>query len=400
MKTRSVGLFTGVNIQSENRNRKQKAKKEIEDEDPNAIAEVEKDEYLDYIEGEYGYDPLKIALDDVSIDVEEYSREEDPTLIVPVSGNSDVLEYQPSKYKSGRKYTAKIKADRDEIRIKLGGRPSRGGWDKESIQTEIDRIKEYIQFHWDHLQTDIESFHQELRDTAEGALNRRREEIREQREMLDEIDVPLQKRDDTPNTISVDAPKRRMSVEKPEPSGNYAGEPAPTVPKETYRDILDAIQDIGTGFERSPRLFESHGEEELRDFLLFFLEMNFEGTATGETFNKSGKSDIMLRWKDGTNVFVAECALWDGGQYFAEKIDQLFNYLTWRDSKAAVILFVQRQEIEPVREQIDSGGDSHDCIIELTDQPNESWWQYRGHFPDDPDRELDLAVFAFHIPPS
>lgn len=123
------------------------------------------------------------------------------------------------------------------------------------------------------------------------------------------------------------------------------------------------------------------------------------GTATGETFNKEGKSDILLRAKDGTNVFVAECTVWKGEQYYSKKIDQLFRYLTWRDSKTAVILFVQNQQMEPVREQIESGAESHDEFAEVIEQPDESWWQYRFCFLNDRNRELNLAVLAYHIPP-
>lgn len=127
--------------------------------------------------------------------------------------------------------------------------------------------------------------------------------------------------------------------------------------------------------------------------------MNFEaGTATGETFNKEGRTDILLRAKDGTNVFVAECAVWNGKEKFKDKVDQLFGYLTWRDSKAAVVLFVDRQEMEPVREQIEEGAEEHEAMDELVDRPDESWWQYQTHFPDNPEREADLAVQAFHIP--
>ena len=111
-----------------------------------------------------------------------------------------------------------------------------------------------------------------------------------------------------------------------------------------------------------------------------------------------GKSDILLRAEDGTNVFIAECAIWGGEKYFTGKIDQLNRYLTWRDTKAAVIMFVRTQQMEPVRGQIEHGVKNHNQFVKKVDQPDESWWQYRFHFKGDPDRELDLAVLAFHIP--
>lgn len=64
------------------------------------------------------------------------------------------------------------------------------------------------------------------------------------------------------------------------------------------------------------------------------------GSATGETFNKKGKTDILLRHA-GNNAFVGECKFWKGEKSFLSTIDQLLGYLTWRDSKTAVIMFVK-----------------------------------------------------------
>lgn len=162
---------------------------------------------------------------------------------------------------------------------------------------------------------------------------------------------------------------------------------------------MKAINDIGKGFERSPRLFEYYEEEDLRDFILFFLEMNFEyGTATGETFNMSGKTDILLRSEDGENVFIAECAIWSGKEGLKDKVDQLFGYLTWRDSKAAIVCFVTRKSIEPVLEKIEESANGHEAIDNLQEKKGESWFQYKAHFPSDPDREVDIGILAFHIP--
>jgi hypothetical protein len=72
-----------------------------------------------------------------------------------------------------------------------------------------------------------------------------------------------------------------------------------------------------------PSTYKNKGEEELRDHILLLLEPNFEGSATGETFNKSGKTDILLRY-DGKNVFIGECKFWKGVRLF---LILLTNYL-------------------------------------------------------------------------
>jgi len=59
---------------------------------------------------------------------------------------------------------------------------------------------------------------------------------------------------------------------------------------------------------------------------------------TGETFNGEGKSDIIIR-QGGANVFIAECKIWEGVTAFTAAIDQLQRYVTWRDTKTALIIF-------------------------------------------------------------
>lgn len=63
-----------------------------------------------------------------------------------------------------------------------------------------------------------------------------------------------------------------------------------------------------------------------------------QGKATGETFNRAGKTDILLREGD-RNVFIAECKFWKGPKAFGEAIDQRLGYTMWRDSKTAILVF-------------------------------------------------------------
>ena len=90
--------------------------------------------------------------------------------------------------------------------------------------------------------------------------------------------------------------------------------------------------------ERSPASFASLDEEAIRTHFLLQLNGHYEGSATGETFNSSGKTDILIR-VDNRNVFIAECKFWRGPKSFSEAIDQLLGYLSWRDSKGAFARF-------------------------------------------------------------
>jgi len=59
-------------------------------------------------------------------------------------------------------------------------------------------------------------------------------------------------------------------------------------------------------------------------------------------------------------VFIAECKIWEGKKRFSEGVDQLLGYLTWRDTKAAMIALLYERKggdgdrvkaLETLREQ-------------------------------------------------
>ena len=62
-----------------------------------------------------------------------------------------------------------------------------------------------------------------------------------------------------------------------------------------------------------------------------------QGKATGETFHRAGKTDILLHEGD-RNVFIAACKFWKGPKAFGEATDQRLGYTTWRDSKTAIFV--------------------------------------------------------------
>jgi len=174
--------------------------------------------------------------------------------------------------------------------------------------------------------------------------------------------------------------------------------PVPILNDVIYQDILKLINDVGKEFERLPSTYSDKDEETLRDHILLMLEPNFEGAATGETFNQSGKTDILLR-HDGSNIFVAECKFWGGEKAYLSTIDQLLGYLTWRDSKTAVILFVRNKDFSSVLTTIDEVTPKHNNYLKKLEQSDETWTNWLLHIPGDRNRAVYIAVMAYHIPP-
>jgi hypothetical protein len=139
-------------------------------------------------------------------------------------------------------------------------------------------------------------------------------------------------------------------------------------------------------------------EEDLRQHFLVQLNGQYEGQATGETFNYQGKTDILVRW-EGKNVFIAECKFWNGPKSLEKALEQLLGYAAWRDTKTALLVFNRRKNFSTILEKIPEVIESHpNYKRKLPYEKSETGFRFVLHHPDDPDRELILTVMAFDVP--
>jgi hypothetical protein len=177
--------------------------------------------------------------------------------------------------------------------------------------------------------------------------------------------------------------------------------PEPKISEKLYLDILNTINNALKGLEQKKGIYMGMGEEDIRDYLMMFLETRYQDTtATRESFNKSGKTDILLKHTDNSNLFVAECKVWGGQQIFLAAIDQLFNlYLTWRDSKAALLIFVRNTDFSNVLATIKSEVNKHSFFVNYVGDTDDSSFSYIFHLPGDKNRKVKLEIMAFHFAP-
>lgn len=358
--------FFNRTFSEEKRRRKTELREDIQNEDDKKILNVNREEYLDYISGKYKLQLPEVNTEDAHIDEENGKI----CIFIPCAGDTKNLKFEPSNSTFSVTYAPSISIQDENIKFQTR---VKGGDSKQKIEQVFNTITDNFRENYNNLKKEVNSFNEGLKSYAEKWFNKQKEEVKEKKNKFADLDVPVRKDEDASKTFSVPAAEQREKIEVPNKPTTNDSEPEPTLDKNTYREILQTIYDVGKGFERAPRLFEDKEEEDLRDYLLFFLEMNFkDGSATGETFNKEGKTDILLR-HENDNIFVAECLMWKGDEYFKEKIDQLLGYLTWRDSKAAVIAFVDNQKIQPILDRIVETTKEHGNHLEFKGVENEGW---------------------------
>ncbi len=170
-----------------------------------------------------------------------------------------------------------------------------------------------------------------------------------------------------------------------------------TIHTTEYSKVLECVHSIGKMFERLPSTYAGKDEESLRDHILVTLGAAILGSATGETFNKRGKTDILVRGAGG-NEFIGECKFWRGKEVYLSTISQLLSYLSWRDTKAAIILFVPNMDFGSVIGKIKEHTSEHPNFFRLVSESDETWQNYEFKMNEDSGRIVSIAIMAYHMP--
>lgn len=268
----------------------------------------------------------------------------------------------------------------------------------EETKRHSDEIIRSLQQSARNVNNQLESYNASLRSHAEQIFDSRKKQLLDRRNYLQALNIPIRATHQTATTYAAPAP-RKIEPVTPKPTVTDRGyKPEPTLDDSIYHQILKVIHDVGTGFEKLPSTYTDKDEETLRDHFLIALAPNFTGSTTGETFNKAGKTDILLRHEQ-SNLFVAEFKIWKGPKGCLETLSQLISYLTWRDSKAAVVFFVRNQNFTEVLDAVRATVPQHPNYLGAANPSSETWFNFRLHVDSDRNREIKLAVLLFHFPP-
>jgi len=313
------------------------------------------------------------------------------TFIIPFTGDANLLTVQPQNF-SYRLGTSKAEIVKSEIHVTYVNANLNAQGAKREFDDELRQIKQNL----GNLKMALDRHNAGLEQLIRTQIQQRKNKLLADANLAAAIGFPIKRRDDVVATYSVPVQKRRPKMEHPAvPSGPF--QPEPVLAMAEYDDILGIIRNMVQVMEQSPKAFEKMGEEDLRTHFLVQLNGQYEGRATGETFNFQGKTDILIR-DEGRNVFIAECKFWAGEKQFFETIDQLLSYLSWRDTKAAVLIFNRNVNFTEVLTKIAESTPKHKNYKRTVGKLNESSFRYVFHQPNDQNRELTLTLLAFDVP--
>lgn len=266
--------------------------------------------------------------------------------------------------------------------------------ESDRLLADIDSITKSLEGAVGHLKRDVDNHNNLAPNTIRQALVRKRKLAQSATGAIVDLGIPI-KRSNAEPTFTIPAKRRERPAKLPTiATGKY--EPEPILDEKEYQHILGILRSMSLVIERNPFSFASLDEEAIRDHFLIQLNGHYEGGATGETFNASGKTDILIR-EGNKNVFIAECKFWRGQQAFGEAIEQLFGYLTWRDSKCALLVFNKTKDSTAVRQKIHEVMESRvEHRKTVSYQPNGDS-RYVMVKETDPDREIIVTIQLYDI---
>jgi len=309
---------------------------------------------------------------------------------VPFDGEEDVFKYRASNF-SLNPPRAQVRAG--ELRLTWTGNPQ-AGRDPAAIRQYFDGQIDSIETLLSSSRGDVERHNASLRTEVSSHVAQRKARLLADRELEAGLGFPVRQRPDAAQ-YAVPVSRRKIDMPRPAASGPY--QPEPVLPEAQYEQALTVLRNARNALERTPSMTASLDEEKIRDLLLVFLNAQFEGAAAGEVFNAAGKTDILIRVED-RNVFIAECKIWKGPKTIPDALTQLLGYLTWRDTKAALVLFIRGgQPTQIISKAIKEIEDHPNHKRTVTTSEDGERHDFVLHASGDPNREIRLAFLPFAL---
>ena len=320
--------------------------------------------------------PILIAADEV-------------TVHVPFTGDPMLLRLRPGSWS--------IAFPRAEIGAgEIVHRATGSQLSSEQVTASFNSFRTSVTQYVDAINADVGEHNARLDAELRRAVADRRLRLLDQRQLA--AGLPFQLRPaDTPATYAVPVRRTKLHLSQSRPAAPFR--PEAFLEDAIYEDVLARIVAFGNLVERLPRSVGAMDEEGLRDHLLLVLNGNYEGQVAGEVFNREGKTDILLRSGD-RNVFIAECKVWNGPAKFGPAVNQLLNYLVWRDGKAALVLFIKTgNPTEVVRKADQVVTDHPQCLRRFDPADATVRIDYLLRSTADPERTVRTALLPVAIAP-
>lgn len=245
----------------------------------------------------------------------------------------------------------------------------------------------------DQVNQDVNAFNAKLPGRVLSMVIERRATLQARGALLDRITLRMPRREGAPAPTPVKMQKR---IVKP-PTRSRPVEQEYTIAESDYDYILRILRHESRSFEQMPATFRKLTEPELRDVVIAHLNGHFAGDASGERFRGKGKTDICIEFANRA-AFVAECKVWSGPKSLIETIDQLSDYITWRDCRVALVFLNKHiKAFSEMQKQVPITLAEHPRFAKLVDSGQPGEWRVKIKAEGDDARLTTIHVFLVDL---
>ncbi|MCG2659319.1 MAG: hypothetical protein L6437_03620 [Kiritimatiellae bacterium] len=310
---------------------------------------------------------------------------------IPFEGDAALWRLKPSTYSLGGYPDIEINPDKIVMSYSFPDDSPEPDSLKQRIKQDVDNLASAVEY----LANDVKKHNYAIQATVPKVLREKHEQALGALNAVASLGIPM-KRLAAPATYTVPTKRRQTPVSLPRVvTGPYR--PEPTLEIGEYEHILEILRSMALVMERSPQSFTTLDEEAIRTHFLLQLNGHYEGTATGETFNAEGKTDILIR-VENRNIFIAECKFWRGSKSFDDAITQLLGYLSWKDSKCALLIFNRDSNSSAIRKKIDEIMTKRPEYRSTISHPSGVDSRYIVVKASDPGKEILITTMLFDVP--
>lgn len=122
--------------------------------------------------------------------------------------------------------------------------------------------------------------------------------------------------------------------------------------KEEFVSFCKSLIFFAKDMQRRPDEYHGLKEENIRDRIIIPLNTVFEGRVHAESKNRNGKTDLLIRTKDGSNEHVLELKVWNGLNTLTGAISQIQSYLSWHNNYCGIVIFCFTKKFSSVLEKV------------------------------------------------
>lgn len=421
-----ITLFEKDYTSSAFKNRLVSVKKEINNLTNEQICNTSLDELEDYYFDKFKINLIELFLENINKEFNETTIEEynpfynsgDPyepkyyhtsgyNIIyeIPFDGDSDLLFLRPTTYLLTRFTINNIicptENDYGKIIFYLSLKKNDFQDHSDNLNNFVDgkfksKFNSYITM-INYLNNDAKNFNSELMSIIKKLLTDKLKSAEDYFTFREKLNIPLHTNPNAPNTKPILLKKKSKTKTKSFPKQKIE-EKEYTISDYDYNNIKNIINLSCISMEKTARTFSKLLEEELRDVILSNLNTHYQGTATGETFNKIGKTDINIPFEN-KSAYIAECKIWHGIKKFSDAINQLVSYTTWRDVKTSLVIFNKdNKDFTKILDSIDNSLKETSLCINRTRINNHQWQcTFKKNTESTELIEINIAIYDLAI---